>query len=680
MTKKILILLLSLIGFASLIYSHGIKQKNPETIFLTEKSLKEYELFQKDIQEKHSLVIKKETNDKEKFYREIENIEKLCVDDCEIVTQRKLQKGKSGKTSNNELLNLSADNFEAALVLDNNDEIHKKILAYSETSPYWNDGKTSFAGISYTNYLLDKYSLAIQENLFPAMFILGLIISILFIKQLKNAVVVYLPCLFSAGFCLAYLKFIYNQMNMITSIIPLVVFTVTLSLSFHLYFSLMELKTLKSVFRIKWAPIFLMMFTTYIGFLSLGWADISVIRIFGVVAAQLVLAATLFAFAWYYLWESFLSRPTHTETKPFFSSSIFSYSLHLLPVGGLSVIGLLCALFIPRNLEVITDATHYFPKKTQLREKILAVTKSVSGMPIMEIAVDLGGELTQADTLKMQTIEAGIVNLHLSQPYKIVSNNTLIKKVNLEYSGNETLPENFQGYYLLRSQLPGSLQESYPLENKYRMSVLGNPINVKEYMLDLEAVKRYLDESQIKYQISGIHHNLMVSQSTMIDVLASSFISSAVIIFIFSAFFLKTLKNNLIFMFVSLLPIALTFGVIYLFGFSINIATVMTFSISLGMVGDSSFHIIYAKKVRFRNFDEYSRGVLSPVVGSGLLLCTCFGMFTFNSFLPIRQFGGILGIIMLLGTFADLYILPTLLYGTNRHRVAYGTVEETKAD
>lgn len=676
MTKKILILLLSLIGISSLIYSHDIKQRNPETIFLTEKSLKEYQLFQKDVLEKHSLVIKKETADKEAFYREMETIEKLCVDDCEIVTQRKLQKGREAKSSGNELLNLSSDNFEAALVLDNNDEIHKKILAFSETSSYWSDNKTSFAGISYTNYLLDKYSLAIQENLFPAMFILGLIISILFIKHLKNALAVYLPCLFSAGFSLAYLKYSYGQMNMITSIIPLVVFTVTLSLSFHLYFSLMELKTLKSVFKIKWAPIFLMMFTTYIGFLSLAWAEISVIRIFGIVAAQLVLLATFFAFAWYYLWESFLSRTSVVETKPFFPSSAFNYSVHLAPVGMLTVIGLLCVLFIPKNLEIITDATHYFPKKTQLREKILAVTKSVSGMPIMEIVFALGEDLTQKGSLKMQNIEQEILQLQMSQPYKIVSNNTLIKKINLEYSGTEALPENFPGYLLLRSQLPGSLQESYPLENKYRMSLLGNPINVKEYLNDLSVIKKYLDGAQVKYQISGIHHNLMISQNSMIDVLASSFISSAMIIFIFSAFFLKSLKNNLIFMFVSLLPIALTFGVIYLFGFSINIATVMTFSISLGMVGDSSFHIIYAKKIRFKNFEEYSRGVLSPVVGSGLLLCTCFGMFTFNSFLPIRQFGGILAIIMLLGTFADLYILPTLLYGTNKHKLAYEAKEE----
>jgi predicted RND superfamily exporter protein len=669
--KKLSIGLLMILGIASLIYAHNIEQKNPETIFLTEKSLEQYKIFQKDILEKHSLVIKREAADKEKFYQEMEAIDKICINDCEIITQRKLQKGRSSANPKNELMQLSSDVFEAALVLDNNDDIHKKILTYAESSPYWNDGKTSFAGIPYTNYLLDKYSLAIQEKLFPTMFVLGLIITIAFIGRIKNALVVYLPCLFSAGFSLATLKILYGQMNMVTSIIPLVVFTVTLSLSFHLYFSLMELKSLKAVAKIKWAPIFLMMFTTYIGFLSLSWAEISVIRTFGLVSSQLVLLATLFAFLWYYLWESvLLTGETHPK-KAIFSSSIFNYSLKHVFIIVLSLLGILSVIFVPRRLDVITDATVYFPKETKIREKILEVTASVSGMPVMEIAVDLQHDLGQTDVAQMQEIEAAIEHLKLSQSYKIISNNALVRKINHEYSGNDILPDNIPGYLLLRGQLPASLQESYPVESKYRMTILGNPINVKEYMGDLKVIRDYLDSQKIVFQVNGIHHNLMVSQNSMIDVLAESFMSSAAIIFIFSAFFLRTVKNNLIFIFVTLLPVALTFGVIYFLGFSINIATVMTFSISLGLVGDSSFHIIYAKKVRFKNFEEYSRGVLFPVIGSGLLLCTCFAMFTFNSFMPIRQFGGILAIIMLLGTLVDLYILPTLLYGTDKHKKAY---------
>lgn len=668
--KKILIGMLALCGFASLLYSHDLSQKNPETIFLTEKSLNDYRKFQSDVVEKHSLVIKKETHNKEEFYQELEKIEAMCEGDCEIITQKKLRKGKVSKSENTDLMNLETESYVSVLVLDNSDDVHKKILEYSEGSKYWVAG-VSFAGIPYTNFLLDKYSLAIQEKLFPAMFVLGFIISLIFIGRLKNALVVYLPCIFSAGFSLATLKVLHGQMNMVTSIIPLVVFTVVLSLSFHLYFSLMELKNLKTVFKIKWAPIFLMMFTTYIGFLSLGWAEISAIRDFGLIAAQLVLFATIFAFIWYFLWEDYLFAPVEKEKKHFFSARLFAHSVKKWVIAVLAVSAILSIVFVPKKLEIITDATLYFPKDKQIREKIIAVTKTVSGMPIMEITIDLGHDLTLIDTRRMHNLELGIGTLKFSQPYKIISNNTLVAKANHEYSGILGLPVNIEGYFLLRGQLPSGLQESYPIEHKYRMSILGSPLNVKEYMNDLSIMTTYLNSQKVSYQVNGIHHNLMISQNAMIDVLASSFISSAIVIFIFSAFFLRSIKNNLIFIFVSLLPVALTFGVMYFLGYSINIATVMTFSISLGLVGDSSFHIIYAKKTRFKDFEEYNRGVLSPVVGSGLLLCVCFGMFTLNTFMPIRQFGGILAIIMFLGTLIDLYVLPTLLYGTSNHKRAY---------
>ena len=673
MKKKILIILLSVAGIFSLWFSHDLSQRNPETIFLTEKSLEQYDLFKKEVVEKHALVIKKETKDKNAFYENLKKIEELCVDDCEMITPRKLKKNQDAKESKNELMHLESADYIAVIIQDNNDEIHKKILTYAEASPYWSDAQTSFAGIPYTNYLLDKYSLVIQEKLFPAMFIMGLVISVFFIGRVKNAVVVYLPCLFAAGFSLTTLKLLYGQMNMVTSIIPLVVFTVTLSLSFHLYFSLMELKSLKNVFKVKWVPIFLMMFTTYIGFLSLGWAEIYVIRQFGFVSSQLVLFATLFAFLWYFLWEEYLAAPAERKIT-FFSSKIFARTLPAWMIIVFSILGIASVVMVPKRLNVITDATLYFPKDKKIRERILSVTETVSGMPIMEIALSLGHDFDLASAQKIKTWEEGIGALKLSQNYKIISNNTLVTKVNHEYSGNEQLPESIESYLLLRGQLPPSLQESYPVEGTYRLTLLGTPLNVTDYMQDLKKVEDYLKDQKLSYLINGIHHNLMVSQGAMIDVLAKSFLSSAIVIFIFSALFLKSLRFNLVFITVSLLPVALTFGLMYLLGFSINIATVMTFSISLGLVGDSSFHIIYAKKVRFKDFDEYGRGVLSPVVGSGLLLCTCFGMFAFNSFMPIREFGGILAIIMLLGTLADLYVLPTLLYGTSDHKKAYEEV------
>ncbi len=675
-----LIILISILGIGSLIYSVNIKQKNPETIFLTNDSIKQYEDFKKKAPEKHTLILKRKIDSKadrkkilDDFYRKLSAFEEFCNDTCEIMSQRSLSKKDRDFTKiiDHDFLSLEGEDFVSVLFLDDTDTSHKKILDYASHDLYWNDLKiTQFAGMSYTNYLLDHYSAVIQDTLFPAMFILGFLVTFFFVNHFLQSVILYLPCLMMAGVSLTTLKFYDGTMNMVTAIIPLVIFTVSLSLSFHMFFSLREFKTMKTFLKRKWQPVFLMMFTTYIGFLSLMVAKISVIRDFGLLSSQLVLVATGIIFLWYYLFEEKLQyfpiKDRVLNISRFFKRSCPKSLIWILV--GASIFSM---IYFPNKLEIITDATRYFPKESKLREAILDVTQHVAGMPIAEIIIEDGEDFNDQAILKKAQIERDLTNLALSQKYQILSNNNLVTKANFEYSGKFELPDNFNSYLALRSQLPFSLQESYPIEKNYRMTILGKPLNVKDYMQDIAAISKVLNAHGAKFEINGMHHNLMVSQNSMIDILYESFISSALVVFICSAFYLKTFKNIMSFVIVSTIPIMLTFLMMWIFNYSVNIATVMTFSIALGLLGDSAFHVFHARRVPFKSFDDYSAAVLTPVVVSGILFFTCFIIFIFNSFLPIREFGGILAFMILLGMLCDLYLLPTLIYSSSKHEEEY---------
>ena len=104
----------------------------------------------------------------------------------------------------------------------------------------------------------------------------------------------------------------------------------------------------------------------------------------------------------------------------------------------------------------------------------------------------------------------------------------------------------------------------------------------------------------------------------------------------------------------------------YLFDLSLNIATVMTFSISMGMIVDSSLHIIHILDQRLVTFNEYIETTVKPVVLSSLLFIFCFSSFGFMGFMPIREFGIILSIMLSLGLLFDLYILPSLYIGSEK--------------
>ncbi len=677
---KVLLVFILAIGTLSLIYGSKIKQRNPESIFLGKDALSLYTSFTSKVAEKQHLVFKrtiKNVNDPsevEKFYKEIDRLKSICFDECEIITDQSLNKSIRSvpEVESNDLIKLKGTNYLAALFVDNSDVRLKDILQHANNNMYFKDRKlNNWAGIPFTNFLLDHYSLSIQETLFPAMFVLGFFITFFFVRNILESLILYLPCLFMAGISLSTLRILENDMNMVTSIIPLVIFTVTLSLSFHSFFSIKEFGSLKQFLKNKWKPVFLMMFTTYIGFLSLITSDVSVIVVFGNLSAQLVLIGTGLVYLWYSILDSKIKKDDVTK----FSlklDRLSKKSSRLALVYLIILISLFASIFIPKRLDVLTDATKYFPAQSGFRENILDVSKTVAGLPVLEIIVDLPNELDQTNIRLLESIEEKISLKLGRKDIKVLSNNSFIRNINSKYAGKDVLPESMISYFTLRGQLPLSLQESYPVDRVYRMTILGGPSDVLDYKKDLELIEQVLRETNYKYTLGGLNYTLMLSQETMINVLYKSFLSSALVVFACAFFYFRKLKIFIAFCIVSLVPVLSSFLFMYLFNFSINIATVMTFSIALGLIGDSSFHIIHARVHHpFKNFEEYSSAVLVPVIISGLLLFVCFGMFTINSFLPIRQFGGVLAYIIFTGTILDIYVLPRLLYSSINHKDEY---------
>jgi predicted RND superfamily exporter protein len=124
------------------------------------------------------------------------------------------------------------------------------------------------------------------------------------------------------------------------------------------------------------------------------------------------------------------------------------------------------------------------------------------------------------------------------------------------------------------------------------------------------------------------------------------------------AFTFRDLKVITRFLIASLLPMTCGTAAIWLFGFSLNIATVMTFSIALGMIVDNSFHLAWNISQK-RSYDDYYADTIVPIVGSGLILALGFAVFSINGFLPIRQVGVLVAVMLVTGIAASLFVLPS---------------------
>lgn len=658
---KILLGFLLILTVFGIGWTQDLQQVNKETLFLTEDAISSYESFQETFQIK-SLILggfphEKNISDETLWKKIDEKASLYCQKHCQLLgpNQLKLPEGP------HQSLKLIGKELVGYLIVANEDSSDgdfkaevKKLLS----DPLFE--KHSFSGVPYTNILLDKYSLTVKKVIFPALFVGIFIMLMFFLKNLIGAIVVFIPGLMGASFSLSLTKIFYGHSNLITSIIPLLLFVIQMSLALHIFCTGVEENSLKSAIKDKREPTFLMVLTTFIGFGSLTFSPLYAISQFGLMTAILLLLTTVTNLLWLMLVS--LNKDQFSKTKEgkwlsflhgYFE--VFWNKRSILIVSFLSL--LLGGIALP-NIRIITDATEYFPEDTGIKTSMEKLSKDIMGTPVLEVTIkEKEGDLDFSLLQKINKVEE---NLRSTLSGNIISSNELVKLGNYEYAKEFKLPPDRFAYYGIKSKVPPLLASGYPTEDSYRMTYLDAPMNVDHYEEKLAIFEKEFKKENIQYEFNGLYYHLMEAQKVMIGTLFKSFFLSLIIICTIAFLYFRDGKLFFTFMLVNIIPVFASFPFLYLFGLTFNIATVMTYSISLGLVVDSSFHIIHALKKGIGHH-QYQEGVQKPILGASLLLALCFFLFGLSDFLPIRQFGLCLAIVILLGMFSDLKLLPFLL-------------------
>ncbi|MFG1492844.1 hypothetical protein [Halobacteriovorax sp. ZH4_bin.1] len=653
--------IISFVGvFAGMLfYTKDIKQKNPESIFLTDEGMYQFRAFQQDYPEVDSLVVYTNETPSEEAYLRLEKfgneLAQLCDDECYFVYPHDLVKERAILTR--ELIkgvdaqaDLISSNRLGFLIFNNGKKSQLKdvIRKIEENQSFF------CAGHEYTNYHLDQSSALVQEKLFPILFVFSFILLLAFIRNFLATLLLFVPCLFSAIFSLAVIKFFFGTMNMVTSIVPLMTFVIVLSLGQHIYFTARKEGSLSLALKKKIKPISLMLVTTFIGFLSLYVSEIYVIRVFGLLSSLMILLSSLVSMLWLLSVEKVLKleETAHVKLSKYPGNSLSGASLFLI-----CSISLFIGIWGAMNIDIITDATKYFPKDTAIARSFNEISPIAGGVPLLEIGM---GDLSYEDLKKISNIEDELGTL---AGVSVMSRNLVVRKINQAYSGHTSLPDNQFAYATLYSKAAEGIREAYPIDSFYKITLLGTPLNVDQYEDLLVKVRNTLGEKT--YILDGLYYNLMISQKAMVHTLSKSFLLSLFIMAIIAVISLKQLKLFMIFILVNTMPLGLSLGFLNLTGMSLNIATVMTYSVGLGIVVDSTFHLLHFFDERRGGFLSYVETIVKPILTSSLTLIIAFLLFGIYDFLPIREFGVNLSFILFCGMIFDLFVLPTLYLGSS---------------
>ncbi len=446
-------------------------------------------------------------------------------------------------------------------------------------------------------------------------------------------------------------------------------------------------------------PCFLTSATTALGFLSSAFSGIQIIELFGIDTAIGVMFCYVITFlimpallSWHKLphhhapsfmhkWPRFLS----IDGVLFYTiSKSLRYAKWLTAV---SVISLVAAVVIGKNISSKQNWTGELPPDNDVSLALNFIEENFS--PIMPFYVVFSGsreKISSRQTAVMMTALAEEIRQHPIKPaVRALTDplNFLLHKnpqpLNLKDIDDETYGEILKGMEQFSKEEKYDVGESFFSKDGKYLRMLGFLPNVST--TEAEEFRTFLIATLKKYKSDGIRlhatgpalissqalHNLTRSMASSIG-LALLFIS------LFVAVFFRSLRYMVIAVLPNILPIGLTIAVMYLFDIDVRLATVMIFSMALGLSIDACIHLLSRmeeerhksnksldKVIFMRAIYRAFQGSGRPIIYTTFILLGGFSIMFFSEFMALRDFSIIAAITLLSALIADIVLLPALL-------------------
>jgi len=612
-----------------LFFGFGVKQKNPEELFLSDKNFQYLQDYKKQFGED-----------------EITHVSNAISDTRNLLEAKVLE-------INGEFVNI--DRLlpnHAVFTLPQNLSDEEKFDFFQSAAQL--DPKMSFAGPTFTNAHLAGMSDKIQNVFFPIIFSI-LFLSIFFIfRNLTITFYLFLTSFVGVSVGLAVVKIFFSYSTILTSITPLVSFVLTMANQMHVVFGIHTYKSKSEFLRKKLQPILIMMATTVIGFAGLIFSDLLSIRQFGIATTiTLILTWTLnLIFLSNFNLEFILPKKRYN----------FQFKRPVnRPVIGLIICGflLILGIYSLKKMPTLVEAIFFFPENHPVRTGHHIIEKELGGTPQFDLAITKmdSSEFSHNDYLILDQFEKLLKSNKTS--FHLLSLNELIKTANKVYSGLEELPDNEGAFLVLKGKIPEILRKTILSPHAYKISFLSPPLTNENRNLELEKLTLYLKQLPKGFsgKISGLNYLLLDSQEQLVKTLLSSLMGSFLLIAFIFALFSRNIKEILLFSLISLSSIFGGLFLMHLFGFSLNVSSIMVLSISIGLIDDSTIHLLYAQK-HGENPERIQQSCILPMMYSNLILFICFLLLGFESFIPIKEFAWGLVLMLGMGFSLDLFILP----------------------
>lgn len=451
-------------------------------------------------------------------------------------------------------------------------------------------------------------------------------------------------------------------------------------------------------------PCFLTSATTALGFLSSSFTDIEIIKLFGIDTAIGVMFCYVITFMIMPVLLSWHKLPTH-HAPPFMRNwpkiltidgmlriTITKSIRYAKLLTAVSVISLVGAIIVGKNITSNQNWLGELPPDNKANIALHFIEKNFSS--VMPFYIVLSGSKehlsSRASALAITDIATKVREYPLHPTVRaptdplnfLLSHNP--EPLQLSDIDDTTYEELIKGMMQFSKGNVDKIGDMFFSDDGQHVRILGFLPNVST--TKAEEFRAFLLKTLATYTIPGVTINAtgpaLISSNALHNLtrsMASSIGLALILISIFVAIFFRSLRYMVIAVLPNILPIGLTIAAMYLFTIDVRLATVMIFSMALGLSIDACIHLLSRmeeerhksnksldKTTYMRAIHRAFHGSGRPIIYTTVILLGGFSIMFFSEFVALKDFSIIAAVTLLSALIADIILLPALLLVTRK--------------
>ncbi|PAY15502.1 hypothetical protein CKO51_31440 [Rhodopirellula sp. SM50] len=548
------------------------------------------------------------------------------------------------------------------------------------------------AGPTVDAAMIDAESRKLLFGLAGLSALVSFLVATLRMRSIRLAISVLLVAVYSTAVSLAILYFSGGKMNLLMTMLPPLIYVLTISSAVHLanYYrdaARGPASPVPAAIRAighGWLPCSLAAITTGIGLVSLMLSKIEPIQSFGfysalgvvasVIVLFLLLPSALFLFPPKPDTES--DRPAaddSTQKGNAFIDAILNH--HAFFALACLALMLLCASRIPSIQSTVKLQDRFLPSSDAIAD-YRWLEERIGPMVPLEVAIhfDKDDPRDRVEQLKLVArIQSKIQSL--DEPVATLS----------AFNLSPRLPSGHRVRDIVqRKVINGQQTKQRLIETKYlsddedqtlwRISVRANAIGDLDYGIFVEqirtAVTPLLAEENVRGTFTGVIPLIYKAQRQLLLDLFRSFLVAFAVIAVVLLVVLRNIWATCLVMFPNIFPAVIVFGGIEWMNIPVQIGSVMTASAALGIAVDDTVHLLtwfrrgLDRGLSRRKAVESAFSRCSGAMVHTTLICSCgLIVFALSTFVPILHFAWLMVFLLASALLGDLVLLPAILVG-----------------